>query len=188
MRFDPSRYGAEVEFILALDGGGERLMPLAQGTCSNQKAMAKLKGQSASALFAEGFAPEAALSGLWLYFSCLDESHALSQDLPSAEGSFWHGIMHRQEPDPGNAGYWFRRVGAHPIFPALAQEARELASHHDPARFRLKDQWDPFAFIDYCEMSRQQPGSADEQLALAIQRLEWQLLFDYCAKTRPHAS
>ena len=51
--------------------------------------------------------PEAALSGLYLYFSCWDEAHVIAQDLSSAEGSFWHGIVHRQEPDAENASYWF---------------------------------------------------------------------------------
>ncbi|HVK13287.1 MAG TPA: hypothetical protein VM597_31325, partial [Gemmataceae bacterium] len=35
----------------------------------------------------------ACLAGLWLYHDFLDESHAISQDLPSAEGSFWHTRM-----------------------------------------------------------------------------------------------
>jgi hypothetical protein len=38
------------------------------------------------------------------------------------------------------------------------------------------------AFIDYCEAARKNPGSPDEQKALLIQRAEWQLLFDWCAK------
>ncbi len=181
MRFDPSRYGTEVASILALDGNGSRLMPLAGGSCSSEEARSILAEQRATTLFAQSFAPAAALSGLWLYFSCRDESHAISQDIDNAEGSFWHGIVHRQEPDPGNASYWFRRVGEHPIFPALVDAANELSQYHKGAAFRLKTRWDPFAFIEFCGNARAQPGSAGEQLALAIQLTEWQLLFDYCA-------
>ncbi len=58
-------------------------------------------------------------AGLLLLHDYLDDSHQLSQ---RNEGSgrprtadYWHGIMHRREPDAGNAAYWFRRVGSHPI-------------------------------------------------------------------------
>lgn len=115
------------------------------------------------------------MSGLYLYFSCLDESHAIAQDLDTPEGSFWHGIMHRQEPDAFNAGYWFRRVGNHPVFPALAVAASELGYSS------VNTRWEPLAFIDYCETARKRPGSTEEKLAIQVQLAEWQLLFDYCA-------
>ena len=44
------------------------------------------------------------------------------------------------------------------------------------------DRWDAMAFIDYCEKARTRPGSAEERIALEVQRAEWQLLFDWCAK------
>src|SRR3954447_7892804 len=56
----------------------------------------------------------AMLSGLWLYFDWLDESHRISQDLPSATGSFWHAIMHRREGDFSNSKYWYARCQGHP--------------------------------------------------------------------------
>ncbi|MEM7478479.1 MAG: hypothetical protein AAF483_26145, partial [Planctomycetota bacterium] len=58
-------------------------------------------------------------SGLWLLAGELDRSHSISQNDGSAEGSFWHGIMHRREGDFGNSKYWFRRVGAHPVHDQL---------------------------------------------------------------------
>src|SRR3974390_1770578 len=48
------------------------------------------------------------LAGLWLVHDFLDESHRISQDIATTSGSYWHGIMHRREPDPDNAKYWFR--------------------------------------------------------------------------------
>jgi hypothetical protein len=179
MRFDSSKYGKEVESLLALDCNGERLMPLEIGQCSSEQARSVLKTKSARDLFPQSRAPEAAMSGLWLYFSCFDESHTVSQDIPTQDGSYWHGIAHRQEPDAGNAAYWFRRVGDHPIFPSLRDSAAGLMEG-SAVKLRLKDLWDPFAFIDFCEDARRGKGEA-ERLAREIQRAEWQLLFDYCA-------
>jgi hypothetical protein len=181
MSFDPDLYGAEVARILALDGGGMRLMALVITGPSSDAAVQALRRRTARELFPDSFAPEAALSGLWLYFSCFEQSHSLSQDLQSAEGSYWHGILHRQEPDPENAGYWFRRVGQHVIFPELRDQASAICRSYGLSPLP-GEQWDPFAFIDLCESARRQPGSGAEQVAREIQRAEWQLLFDYCAR------
>jgi len=117
------------------------------------------------------------LSGLWLLHNFLDESHTISQDVQSSTGSFWHGIMHRREPDYGNAKYWYRRVGSHPTYVPLMTAVRE--QHADFARSVTSDgDWDPFAFVDACQKA------ASNQTLQAICRdvalLEWQLLFDYC--------
>src|ERR1051326_6331993 len=107
MEFDPKAYGEPVASILALDGNGQRLMPLARGTCSSEEARRRLQDAKPTDLFVRSRAPEAAMSGLYLYFSCLDEAHRIAQSVETPEGAFWHGIMHRQEPDAGNASYWF---------------------------------------------------------------------------------
>jgi hypothetical protein len=123
------------------------------------------------------------LAGLWLAHHFLDESHRLSQETDTPEGSYWHGIMHRREPDYANAKYWFRRVPQHPIHAALAQRAAELAQQSDldePARF-LRDltSWDAFRFVDLCEaIARGRSRCA--ALACQIAQVEWELLFDYC--------
>lgn len=180
MKFNPNTYGRAVAEILAIDGNGFRLMPLAHGECV-AAAREMLEGKKPADLFPAARAPEEALCGLWLYFSCLDECHRLAQQLPSKEGSYWHAIMHRQEPDPDNSAYWFRRVGHHDIFPTLAQEARRILEQHRGVGFSVGSDWDPFAFIDFCERARRKPGSEEELIARQIQLVEWQLLFDYCA-------
>jgi hypothetical protein len=164
--FDPHAYGDEIAGILAMDGNGERLMPLADGTCSSAAARSLLQ---ASRL------PPAVLAGLYLYFSCWDEAHGVAQDLHTPEGSYWHAIVHRQEPDAANSAYWFRQAGRHPIFPALRARAAEIG-------VAFGERWDPEAFIAYCEDARQRPGSPEERKALEVQRAEWQLLFDWCAR------
>jgi hypothetical protein len=176
MQFDPAAYGEEVAAILALDGLGERVMPLAEGRCSSDPAREILRAVDAVRLFPGARSPHAAIAGLYLYFSCWDEAHQTAQDIPTAEGSYWHAIVHRQEPDEGNSGYWFRRVGAHAVFPDLRKEAAALG-----VDFGV--QWDPLAFVEFCERARREPGSEREQQALEVQRAEWQLLFDYCARS-----
>jgi len=170
-------YGGEVARILNLNGAGQRLMPLAGSpgaTAEFRNALQPFQGKD---LFPRAYSPQGALSGLYLYFDCIDEAHTIAQDLETADGSFWHGIVHRREPDASNAAYWFRLVGKHPVFPALREEAHLL-------RFDTGREWDPFAFIDFCEGARERPGSAEEEIALQIQLREWQLLFDYCAREK----
>jgi hypothetical protein len=115
----------------------------------------------------------ACVAGLWLYHDFLDESHAISQELHTPEGSYWHAIMHRREPDASNAAYWFRRVGDHPAFETLGREAQGLG-------LRLQtDRWNPFDFIDLCEQHRG-AGTEREMLLRKVQQREWELLFDWC--------
>lgn len=182
MDFDPNRYGADVAEILALDASGRRLMPLALGRCSSPEAERRLDRRPAGEWFPRARAPQAAYSGLYLYFSCLDRSHTLSQDIATPDGSFWHGIMHRQEPDAGNAAYWFHRVGRHPVFPALLTAARSIVAQRPGSGLVFGETWDSIQFIHDCEQARRSPGSPLQQAALEIQRAEWQILFDYCAR------
>jgi hypothetical protein len=181
MKFDPNAYGPAVAKILALDGAGGRLMPLAEGRCSSPQALARLSCATPADLFPKSRAPEAALSGLYLYFSCLDQSHSLSQSIHTVDGAFWHGILHRQEPDADNARYWFRQVPSHPIFAGLARAAAEIGASFPQAGCSFDGPWDPVGFVDVCGRARSEPGSPLERMALEIQRAEWQLLFDSCA-------
>jgi hypothetical protein len=119
-------------------------------------------------------------AGLWLWFDFLDEAHTLSQDLHTVEGSYWHALVHRREPDHSNAAYWFRRVGTHPVFGPLREAAARLAASAPPKGAFLSKQaaWDPFAFNDLCEASSEEAPCHD--LCRRVQRAEWELLFDYC--------
>jgi hypothetical protein len=128
----------------------------------------------------------ACCAGLWLWHNYLDESHALSQSIETPEGSFWHGIMHRREPDPANAKYWFRQVRQHPAFVPLRRAAAGVAEQSGqlerPAAFlATQSGWDPYRWIDLCEQARVgdvSPATAD--LCRRAQVLEWRILFDYC--------
>jgi hypothetical protein len=131
-------------------------------------------------ILAGAFSPDGARAGLWLLAGDWERAHEIAQDTPGAEGSYWHGIVHRQEPDAWNAGYWFRRVGRHPIYNELGRAAQRLARGQEV--WAAPDPWDPLAFIDLCERAQKRPGSEAERLALEIQREEWHLLFGWCAR------
>lgn len=180
--FDPRAYGDEVAALLALAGDGQRPMALQCGPTTNETARRLLTAKR-TALFAGARFPEAALSGLLLYFDCWDDSHKVAQNLQTVEGSYWHAIVHRREPDDWNSNYWFQRVPQHPVFPALREAAAKAAQASD-AGWKPGVTWDAAAFIKLCAEGRRKPGSPAERLAVEIQRLEWQLLFDYCASPR----
>lgn len=149
-----------------------RLVPLDAGQ-PNEAVRAQLQ-----ALADDAFAPQgvkdrgmasACRAGLWLYHDFLDEAHTIAQDLDTTEGSYWHAILHRREPDPSNAAYWFRRVGAHPVLKLLRERAPALGYEYT----------DPFAFVDFVERVRD-TDSEEEETAKRVQQLEWELLFDHC--------
>jgi hypothetical protein len=200
--FDAALYGKEIAGILERAGSGVRPAPLVRtGSASPElgKAISDLRTS------------EAVKSGLYLYCGCWDEAHSAADRVENPDGYFWHGIVHRQEPDPGNAAYWFRRAGVHPVFARLGEDAGACGYKIEPATLKARAQvlaaearldgwvrpflgaasggpcaaghaWDPFAFIEYCESARRRPGSKEEQVAMKVQLIEWQLLFDYCAR------
>ncbi len=129
-------------------------------------------------------------AGLWQIHDFWDASHEAAQqagDLGERSVSaYWHGIAHRREPDPGNASYWFHRVGRHAIFGPLAVAATPLLKTHGDVRLTARlipgGLWDPYSFIDLCTGLRS--GSATARLAGALQRLEMkQLLEVQCASS-----
>jgi hypothetical protein len=163
----------------------ERSLPLTRAAFARDTEARTIEDEGADALFLGARDPQAALSGLMLLLGDWERSHELSQDNPSREGSYWHAIAHRIEPDSSNAGYWFRRVGVHPIFAELQERARAILGVEKPSGWRLKPAWDPLLFIAWCDEVRVRPsgtaGSAGERAALAIQKSEWRLLFEWCA-------
>ncbi len=156
------------------------VLPLTRlGEMGNPDA-SRLLNIPATALFPGALSAVGAVSGLLLKMGVWEASHHLSQALITPEGSYWHGIAHRMEPDAFNAGYWFRRVGKHPILPALRDGASEVLEKVRPPGWRVPANWDHSLFIEWCEEARQAPGTAEEEAALAIQELEWKLLFSWC--------
>jgi hypothetical protein len=182
-QFDPRNYGETLASVLDAD----RLCELGPGK-PNAAERATLSALDLSIIFGgQGVTDRnmasCCLAGIWLLHNFLDESHSISQDIDTPTGSFWHGILHRREPDFSNAKYWFRRVGQHEIYPALSEAARDLASSAEldnASRYLLEQTtWDPMRFVDLCEAVTR-GRSSSQLLCRRIAQCEWRLLFDHC--------
>jgi len=183
LTFDPAYYGETAASLLR----AAPLCELGPGT-ENSAVRSVLRSLDDATLFPEGTVSNrdmaaCCVSGLWLLHNFLDESHRISQGIATVSGSYWHGIMHRRQPDFSNAKYWFRRVGNHPVYPSLWKSAKTIAADFpqddDAVRLAGASSWDAFSFVDLCESSLR--GSAPyEPFCRSVAQAEWQLLFDYC--------
>jgi hypothetical protein len=199
--FDPYAYGPAVAELLL----PARECPLGPGE-PNRAAEGRLTALTPEALLggrvADRDMARACLAGLWLYHDFFEASHAISQEIHTPSGSYWHGILHRREGDYDNAKYWFRRVGSHQVFGPLRQAAAKIAgvvaANHEldaGAKFLVTQAaWDPFRFVDLCQaVCRPAPRPAHpsasgptEALCRAVQAREWELLFDHCYLAARH--
>ena len=101
-------------------------------------------------------------AGLLLLNDFFEESHSCSQSMEGRQNAdYWHAILHRREPDYGNAKYWFRHVGRHAIFGELAPSVTSMFTRTTGSlagklerwqpRLITSSGWEPFAFVDLCE-------------------------------------
>ncbi|MEE2948346.1 MAG: hypothetical protein VX392_08505 [Verrucomicrobiota bacterium] len=166
---------AYAAFLRAIDTGD--LPALGSEQRASARPIAAL-GQAVDALGLSPSTANLARSAALLWHDYLDESHTVSQDIGSADGSFLHGIMHRREPDYPNAKYWFRRTGDHPCYSSLASQVEAyLGVTGDEAlakRLVPSAQWDPFEFVDAVE-SAMHTGQHVDALQ-NVQRLEFESL------------
>lgn len=131
---------------------------------------------------------KATKSGLLLWNDALDESHEISQTLANETGSYWHGLMHRREPDYSNSKYWFGRVGDHPIFSSLRERvlslSKEIGNPSDSLTkviqtIESQDKWDSFQFVDWCESAEDELTSDSTEFLKQVQVEEIRLLLLY---------
>jgi hypothetical protein len=182
---------APVDFVAAMAfaalGDDDSLGPTLAQTAPRRPSLAKSFAPGPLArLFPR--APRRAVlalsAGLLQIHDFWELSHTAAQEADdlgeSGRSAYWHGIAHRREPDAGNASYWFRRVGKHPIFVPLKQAAQDWPRDQEDSllvsRLIGSGSWNPFAMIDLCTGAP--PGSPQEVLARRLQRQEMWLLLE----------
>lgn len=181
--FDPERYTPAITSLIK----PVKAMPL--GPAEPQMAMRTLVvGQTLDSLF--GGRPvkdydmaRCCHAGLMLLHDFLEDSHKVSQGIESDTGSYWHGIMHRREPDASNAKHWFVRAGDHDIHKPLAREAKRLTESYRPEPLLYLNgdgSWSPAGFVDQVHCAEALAAPEYEAHCVELQMIEWRLLFDYC--------
>jgi hypothetical protein len=107
-------------------------------------------------------------AGVWQLHGELDESHRLAQ-AHEGQGKYqlcdqWHAIMHRREPDFGNARYWVRQLPHSPHWDELGQIVARWFENDVPAavdrwRHRLLGPggWKPLVHVDLAQAAAGEP-------------------------------
>jgi hypothetical protein len=178
---DRSSYGEPARRLIdaALAAGRPRTLSFGEPEVAARAALSQL--DEAALYGARGArdrrAVESLRGGLWLLHDFMDEAHAIVQEIETKGGSYWHGIVHRREPDAGNAAYWFGRVGDHPIFEELGHDALAISTDAALAGLVEKGRFQPRRFIELA--TGPDLGTGPREALLTIARREWELLFDH---------
>jgi len=127
---------------------------------------------------------------LWLH-GFIDEAHALAQENPSAEGSYWHALVHRSEGDFENSLYWYRRVGQHSIFPRLRAEVESVRREGGDTgliqELVTDPVWNPRRMVDLCREAAA-GGATNTSLLQRVAAIEFNLLMGKVLESRSFTS
>ena len=112
----------------------------------------------------------AALGLAHLWHDDLDAAHGHCQaHEDDADCNYVHALLHRREGDFANAKYWFREVGSHPVYDAIATAARAQGLLH----LLGEGGWDPAVGVDACAKAVRSGAGAG---LIALQAAEFRAL------------
>ncbi|MEK7676660.1 MAG: hypothetical protein AAB676_12590 [Verrucomicrobiota bacterium] len=115
----PGRFTAILQVIRTSDWPelDSKRRPNAKSTGQLREELAPLLGQTTLRPSGQELIIGAAL----LWHDHLEAAHTIAQQTDTTDGSLLHGMMHRREPDYGNARYWFQRASQHRCYPTIAR-------------------------------------------------------------------
>lgn len=138
------------------------------------------------------------LAGLYQKNDDLEASHTLCQEADGqADGaSYWHGIVHRREPDFSNARGWFKKAEGLSALPEIFRgvvpflqrvlQVPDYGAHDMALRFlhhlQSHGTWDPFYFVDLCEACLSGGTAQERQLLEKTQEIEFDRMFDWTCR------
>lgn len=142
----------------------------------------------------------ATLAGLHIWNDNFASSHNICQALDNPTGAYWHAICHRREGHKGdglaanltNAGYWFRRVGDHPVYDIMLRSATGVLESSGSgfrwateaaSALHAQRKWDPFALVDW--FGQAEAGTISSATIALLEEIQWReidLLTDWCLK------
>ena len=91
----------------------------------------------------------------------IEGCHQIAHGNTSSEGSYWHAILHRREPDYSNSKYWYRRVANHPIYSKIQKSPPD---------------WEPFPFVDWGEDASRGRSKKSQEWLREVQVQEMKFL------------
>jgi hypothetical protein len=129
-------------------------------------------------------------AGLLQLHDQFDASHQRSQQVEGQgrrrHGDYWHAIHHRREPDYGNARYWLRHVGPHPVAREIVAGVRAAAAAADAQaegqRLTVRGTFDPVQFTELVERAASRSGTELTAFAEHVQWLEMFALLEQTAR------
>jgi hypothetical protein len=124
-------------------------------------------------------------SALYLWHDYLPEAHEIYQEINTPTCSFWHAIMHRREGDFVNSKHWYARCTEHPVLDIIAAQANPILNPlpFDKSILKLTvGGWNPDEFVDLVAEIEKTPDDPRRKIAVALQKLEWRVLFDHTAR------
>ena len=158
---------------------------LGPGPRSTVTPLSELTGQLNDSLSTAGIAgTQAGLlrATILLWHDHHESAHGIVQEIETQDGSYLHAILHRREPDYFNAKYWFRRVGQHSCYRALAAQASEILQRRGEGALAKKllprGEWDAMAFVDACEAAASASAPSHDILR-EIQQAEFEILLSH---------
>ena len=159
IQWNPGVYGAAVAEILALAENGERLMPLAEGTCCSDEARQPHQEGEGWRICSLELARRAPLWPASIFiFPAATKRTKSRNPIPRPRAVTGTPSCTARSRTPAIRRTGFIASANTRCFRGCWRRRGSFGAAHPDAALKFSKAWDPFAFIDICEQARRQPG------------------------------